>query len=69
MGGHRGWRNFERRIRRIAGEIFVGKDLDAGGMIHRQKFHLVEVNGFFERLHETEAKFAVFLYDCVSRSA
>ena len=47
---------FERRIRRIAGEVFVGIDLDIGRMIDSDQLHLVEINRLFERLHETEAE-------------
>ena len=47
--------DLERRVRRIAGEIFVGIDVDVGGMIDGEQFHLIEIDGFFERLHEAES--------------
>ena len=52
--------NFERRIRRVAGEIFVGENIDSGRMVHGQQLHLIEIDRFFQRLHETETEFAVF---------
>src|SRR6266436_2023978 len=57
---------FERRIRRIAGEIFVGIDVNASRMIDRQQLHLVEINRLFERLHKPEAELAISLADRVA---
>ena len=53
--------HFEWRIRRIAGEVFVGINVEVRRMIDRDELHLIEIHGFFERLHEAEAEFAVFL--------
>src|SRR5882724_11935848 len=53
--------NLKWRIRRVAGEILVGKYLDPAGMVHRQKLYLIEVDGFFERFHEAETELAVLL--------
>src|ERR1700679_1222384 len=52
--------NLERRVRWIAGEIFVGIDIEIGGMIDREQLDLIEVDRFFERFHKTKAQFAVF---------
>ncbi len=52
--------NFERWIRRIAGEIFVGINLELGRMIDRQQLYLIEIHGLFERLHEAETELAIF---------
>src|ERR1700751_1550249 len=48
--------NFEGRIGRIAGEILVGENVEFGRMIDGQKSDLIEINNFFERLHEPEAE-------------
>ena len=65
-----GWRtsiatgyHFEIWIRRIAGKIFVGINVKVRGVIDRQQFYLVEIDGLFQRLHETEAELAVFFAD------
>src|ERR1022692_3183968 len=52
--------NLERRVRRIAGEIFIGINVKVGGMIDGEQLHLVEVNGLFQRLHEAETQLAIF---------
>src|SRR5438477_2073786 len=59
--------NLESRIRRAAGKILVGENIDSARMIHRQQLHLVEVDCFFERFHETETKLAVFLANRIAR--
>ena len=48
--------DFEFGIRRIRCEIFVGIYVDTGGMIDGEQSHLIEVDGFFEWLHEAEAE-------------
>ena len=58
--------NLEWRIRRVAGEIFVGINVDRSRMIDRQQFYLIEINSFFQRLHEAEAELAVFLANRVA---
>src|SRR6266852_5131412 len=45
--------------RRCADEALVGIDLELGGMIDGQQPNLIEVDGLFHRLHETEAEQAV----------
>src|SRR5216117_1038008 len=52
--------DFERRVRRIAGEIFVRIDLVVAGMIDRKQTHLVEVDDLFHGLHQTETELAIF---------
>ena len=37
-------------------------------MIDRQQAHLVEIDGFFERLHEAEAELAILSREAQSRS-
>ena len=48
--------HLEPRIRRVAGEKFVGIDVEIGGMVDCQQLHLIEINDLFERLHEAEAQ-------------
>ena len=45
---------------RIADEALVGEDVVIGRMIDREQADLIEVDGFFHRLHEAEAEQAVF---------
>src|SRR5271156_5172774 len=52
--------NLERRVRRIAREIFVRIYVDLGGMIDGEQLHLIEINRLFEGLHEAEAQLAIF---------
>src|SRR5208282_1422690 len=52
--------HLERRVGRIAGEIFVGIDVDLPGMIDGQQLHLIEIDRLFERLHEAETELAIF---------
>ena len=52
---------FEGWIWRVRREVFVGIDIDVRGMIDGEQPHLVEVDGFFQRLHEAEAELAVLL--------
>src|ERR1700726_4187905 len=52
--------NLEGGVRRISGEIFVGINVNISGMIDGEQFHLIEINGFFERLHEAETQLAIF---------
>ena len=52
--------DFEFGEWRIAGETFVGEDVVACGMIDREQADLIEIDGFFHRLHEAEAEEAVF---------
>src|SRR5882762_2930037 len=51
--------------RRCADESLVGIDLELGGMIDGQQPNLIEVHGFFHRLHESEAEQAVARADAV----
>src|SRR5579862_2643674 len=48
--------NFERWIWRVRCEIFVGINVDIRGMIDGQQSHLVEVDRFLERFHETKTE-------------
>src|SRR6266576_1185594 len=48
--------NFERRIRRIRREILVGINVDTQRMIDCQQSNLIEVYGFFQRFHKSEAE-------------
>ena len=48
--------DLERRIRRITGKIFVGINIDIGGMIDGEQSHLIEIDGFFEWLHEAKTE-------------
>src|SRR5580692_1287978 len=63
----RGWRtripadhNFKRRIRRVAGEVFVGINVEVGRMIYGNDFDLIQIHGFFKRFHEAKAELAIF---------
>src|SRR5579871_2490292 len=58
--------DFELRVRRIAGEIFIGKNIDVGWMINRQKLDLIEIHRLFQRLHEAKAELSVFSSDRVA---
>src|SRR5215467_6199627 len=58
--------DFEFRKRRIAGEVLVGKDLQILRMVDGQKAHLVDVNDFFERLHETKTQETMALADVLA---
>src|ERR1700688_4804552 len=57
---------FEWRVWRIAGEIFIGININIGGMIDGQQLDLIEINRFFERLHEAEAQLAIFFLNRAS---
>src|SRR5215831_8275385 len=48
--------DLELRIRRIRGEVFVRIDVFVSWMIDSQETHLIEVDGFFEGLHEAEGQ-------------
>src|SRR5258706_7769628 len=48
--------HLEFRIRRVRCEIFIGINIEIGGMIDREHAHLIQVNGFLQRLHEAEAE-------------
>ena len=52
--------DFEFGERRIAGEALVGEDVVICRVIDREQADLIEVDGFFHRLHEAEAEEAVF---------
>ena len=52
----------ERGIGRIAGEIFVGIDIEIARMIDRQQTYAVQIDNFFHRLHQAEAELAIFLF-------
>ena len=58
--------HLELRIRRVRGEILVGINFEIRGMIDRHHAHLIEVNGFLQRLHEAEAEVAVFFANGVA---
>src|SRR5579862_8047303 len=58
--------NSEFRIRRVRREIFIGINTEAGWMIHREQSHLIEVNGFFQRLHEAKAELAILFANRIS---
>ena len=47
--------DLERRIRRIAGEVFVGKHVEIRRMIDREQADLVEIDNFLHWLHQAEA--------------
>src|ERR1017187_7774221 len=51
--------NLERRIRWVAGEIFIRINVEIGGVINGEEFHLIEVHRFFQRLHETKTQLAI----------
>ena len=51
--------DFEFGERRIAGEALIGEDVVVGRMIDREQADLIEVDGFFHRLHEAETEEAV----------
>src|SRR5580704_9081411 len=59
--------NFEWWIGWSAGEILIGEYVDGAGMVHRQQFHLIEIDSFFQRLHETETELAFFFSNRVAR--
>src|SRR5215472_3299920 len=48
--------DLELRIGRIRGEVLVRIDVLVRRMIDRQETDLIEVDGFFERLHEAETQ-------------
>src|SRR5579864_379378 len=50
----------ELRIRRIAGEIFVGINVFLGRMINSHHLNRVDVNDLLHRLHQEEAEDAVW---------
>src|SRR5215469_15278985 len=52
--------DLELRIWRIGGEVLVRIDVFLRWMIDRQETDLIEVDGFFERLHEAETQKAGF---------
>ena len=56
--------NLERRVRRIAGEILIGININASRMVDRKQPDLVEINNFFHRLHQAEAV-ACHLSSCI----
>ena len=58
--------NFEIWIRRIAGKIFVGKNVYVRGMVDREQLYLVEINRFFQGFHEAEAELAIFFANGVA---
>src|SRR5690349_13565005 len=41
---------------RIAGEIFVGEDVELGWVIHSEQTHIIEINNFLQWFHEPEAE-------------
>ena len=47
------------RERRIAGETLVGKYVVGGRMVDGQQAHLIEIDGFFHRFHESETEQAI----------
>ena len=48
--------HFERRIWRIRREVFVRIYVDVGRMIYREQSYLIEIDGFFQGLHETKTE-------------
>ena len=48
--------DFEFRIWRVRGKVFVRIDIFIRGMIDGEQAHLIEVDSFFEWLHEAEAQ-------------
>src|SRR6185369_14332906 len=48
--------DLELRIRRIAGEIFVGIDLFVRWVINGNQLHRVEIDDFLHRFHEAETE-------------
>src|SRR5215831_18274398 len=50
--------DFEFGKRRIAGEVFVRKDLEILGMVDGQETHLIHIHHLFERFHKTHAEHA-----------